>query len=153
VSEPLTCIRRTWIVPGRFSREDGGRTPKGEPDWGTIPPVHVVVEGRMDGATDFWIEFEHEKRVLLEARHPGFRQWALDLADALMEAANCQLDALALAQEHFAEEERRVCVLAEEPRFPGGECFWDSDAEKRNFQDDIPAGAHLIWQPWKLDFV
>ena len=132
----LTLLRRTWVVPMRGSCHGDGA------DWGIIPPVHVEIEARATGGpTDFVVEFNGKRVLMLEPKHPHFREWMSDLISALTEAMNDPCDVLSLTQEHFAEEEEKLTGLAER--------FWGELIELPrldDFDDDgwLPGGAPRV---------
>jgi hypothetical protein len=143
----------------RFSAEDGGRC--GPDDWGTLPPVHVVVEAHATGGpTDFVIEIEGKRVLILEPKHPQFREWMSDLISALTEAMNDPCDVLSLTQEHFSAEEERLTGLAlcrVYPENAPSRLVKDmARPEVDNAFDGIPAGATQVWNPprvrteWRL---
>jgi hypothetical protein len=139
ICKPLTLLRRTWIIPMRGSRAE-------EDSWGIIPPAHVEVSGRaMGGAMDFEVTFNDKRVMLFEPKHPKFREWMQDFIDALQAALDAPCDVLSWAQEHFDAEEQKLRAQCEEPSFPGGSRFWDSEVELEQFRDGIPAGALPIW--------
>jgi len=157
VSQPLTLLRRTWIIPMRgthFSWDDEGADP-----WGVIPPAHVEISGRaMGGQMDFEVTYNNKRVMLFEPKHPNFREWMQDFIDALQAALDAPCDVLSWAQEHFSAEETRLQMLVksmESVAKVGMMCWWTNRTatELQNALGDIPAGAHPIWQPQLLEIV
>lgn len=182
MTSPQTLLRRTWIVRTRFSAEnekscgpdDWGTLPSVQIS---------VEGRATGGPSDFSMTINNKRVFLLEPGHPQFREWMSDLISALTEAMNDPCDVLSLTQEHFAEEEQKIRRCVEErpisERFWGGlvemsglfddeeqrmvahqqdrNCYerWKkrAAAELGNALDSIPAGAHPIWQPRKLEWV
>ena len=80
--------------------------------------------------------------LLLEPKHPRFREWMLVLIQALTEAIDDPCDVLSLAQEELAEPE----WVAKWSK------AWPSAAERNNHAHGIPGGATpLGWGtlPWE----